>query len=188
MNDQRDIELWQAFQKGNEEAYTDLYNRHVKAMYRYGMSLVPASEAFVFDCTHDVFTEIWIKKERLSLPVNVRHYLLHALKIRILHLLNRVEKKYDPFSQLDFDNLWSEPSPEELLTMKEESISRKELMEKLISQLPPRQQEALRLRFIESFDYNEIGQTMDMNRQSAQNLVFRALEKLREWLPTKPKS
>ena len=46
----------------------------------------------------------------------------------------------------------------------------------------PRQQEALRFRFVEAFDYNEIGETMEMNRQSAQNLVFRAVEKLREWL------
>ena len=55
-------------------------------------------------------------------------------------------------------------------------------MKKLISQLPPRQQEALRLRFVESFDYTEIAENMDINKQSAQNLVFRAIEKLREWL------
>ena len=54
----KEQEMWEAFLLGDEEAYTELYRLHVKAMYRYGMSLVAASEAFVFDCIHDVFTEI----------------------------------------------------------------------------------------------------------------------------------
>lgn len=182
MKEASEIEQWQAFLDGDESAYTTLYCNHVQAMYRYGMSLVPVSEAFVFDCIHDVFTEIWAKRQRLSTPQNVRHYLLHALKIRILHLLQRKEGRTDPISQVDFDNLWSEPSPEDLFTLQEENLNKQELVQKLIAQLPPRQQEALRLRFVEAFDFNEIAQTMDMNRQSAQNLVFRAVEKLREWL------
>ena len=186
MHEKTDVEQWQDFVAGDEAAYTTLYSRHVQAMYRYGMSLVPVSEAFVFDCIHDVFTEIWAKRLRLSVPNNVRYYLLHALKIRILHLLQRKEGRTDPISQTDFDNLWAEPSPEELFTNQEESNNKQELIQKLISQLPPRQQEALRLRFVEAFDYNEIASTMDMNRQSAQNLVFRAVEKLREWLKITP--
>ncbi len=93
MNFQTEIEQWKAFQQGNEEAYTALYRQHVQALYRYGMSLVLASEAFVFDCIHDVFM------------------------------------------------------------IKEENTFKEVLVKKLISQLPPRQQEALRLRFVESFDY-----------------------------------
>jgi RNA polymerase sigma-70 factor (ECF subfamily) len=182
MEEYTEIEQWKALQMGDETAYTALYGRHVQAMYRYGMSLVPVSEAFVFDCIHDVFTEIWVKRSRLSVPVNVRFYLLHALKIRILHLLQRKERPTKPFNAADFDNLWAEPSSEEILMTKEDSQTRKELVEKLMAQLPPRQQEALRLRFVEEFDYGEIGEALDINRQSAQNLVFRAVEKMREWL------
>ncbi len=54
---------------------------------------------------------------------------------------------------------------------------------KLILQLPPRQQEALRLRFIEEMEYSEVATIMSINRQSAQNLVARAVEKLRKSLP-----
>jgi len=182
MNSHTEIKQWQAFQQGNEEAYTALYSQHVQALYRYGMCLVPVSEAFVFDCIHDVFTEIWAKRERLSVPDNVRFYLLHALKIRILHLLQRKERPTETLSQLDFDILWAEPSAEDVLMIKEENKHKEILVKRLISQLPPRQQEALRLRFVESFDYTEIAENMDINKQSAQNLVFRAIEKLREWL------
>lgn len=175
-------ELWRAFQDGDEDAYTGLYRQHLRAMYRYGLSLVSVSEAFVLDCIHDVFTEIWIRRARLSVPGNVRHYLLKALKTRMLHLLSRKEKAYMGFSQQEFDELWPEPSAEDLLILNEESRNRTERIGKLIDLLPHRQQEAIRLRFVENLDYGEIGEMLSVNRQSAQNLVFRALEKLRGWL------
>ncbi len=177
-----DTELWQNFQQGDESAYTEIYRSHVKAMYRYGMSLVPASEAFVFDCIHDVFTEIWVKRTRLSVPDNVRHYLIKCLKVRILHLLQRKERANQPLDQIDFDELWAEPSPEDIFALGEEKQNREDLIKKLMSQLPPRQQEVLRLRFVEELDYKEIAEILSVNPQSAQNLVFRAIEKLRTWL------
>jgi len=175
-------QLWQEFQEGDEEAYTQLYRLHVRAMYRYGLSLVPVSEAFVLDCIHDVFTEIWAKRTRLSVPDNVRYYLLKSLKTRILHLLKRHERPHQFISQPEFDDLWTEPSEAEVLMEQEENFDRQELIQRLISQLPPRQQEAIRLRFVENMEYNQIAELLSMNRQSAQNLVFRAVEKLRNWL------
>lgn len=176
------IELWKEFQSGDEDAYTEIYRLHVRAMYRYGMSLVPVSEAFVFDCIHDVFTEIWLKRTRLSVPDNIRYYLLKSLKVRILHLIKRQERNYSSLSQHEFDDLWSEPSPEEILFELEDIASRQDLIKKLIDMLPHRQQEAIRLRFTENLNYQEIGEVLSVNKQSAQNLVFRAVEKLRSWL------
>lgn len=177
-------ENWQAFQQGDEQAYTALYQQHVRAMYRYGMSLVPASEAFVLDCVHDVFTEIWVKRTRLSTPNNVRFYLLKALKIRIISLLERKERPSQTLSDKEFESLWAEPNELELLEELEAASSRQERLRLLIAQLPPRQQEALKLRFVENMDYSQIGEVLDINQQSAKNLVFRAVEKLRSWTLT----
>lgn len=177
----REQELWEAFQLGDEDAYTQLYRMHVKAMYRYGMSLVSASEAFVFDCIHDVFTEIWIKRNRLIVPDNVRYYLLKALKNRILHLLSRKERSHQTFNE-EFEDFLIEPSAEEIFTQKEEAKNRQEMVTKLVSQLSHRQQEAIRLRFAENMNYDQIAEIMLVNKQSAQNIVFRAVEKLRTWL------
>ena len=177
-----EVELWKKFLSGDEDAYTQIYGLHVKAMYRYGMSLVSISEAFILDCIHDVFTEIWVKKDRLSAPENIKSYLFKALKNRIMHLLKRQERPHMFVVQENFDDLWFDVSADEILMQREESSSKQELVTKLVTQLPHRQQEALRLRFVENMDYQEIGDMLEVNRQSAQNLVFRAVEKLRGWL------
>lgn len=147
------------------------------------MSLVSVSEAFVLDCIHDVFTEIWVKRSRLAEPDNVRFYLLKALKVRILHLLQRQERPYQSLSDAEFPELWDAASTEDIYAEIEDAESREKLVQKLISQLPPRQQEALRLRFVEEMDYEQIADVLDINHQSAKNLVFRAVEKLRGWVP-----
>lgn len=175
MNEQQ---LWQAFQKGDEGAYTQLYQLHIKAMYRYGMSLVAVSESFVLDCIHDVFTELWAKRDRLSTPDNTRYYLLRSLKNRIMHLLERKERPLTPLLETDYDALWAEPDTE-LLDALETADNQQQRLQRLIAQLPPRQQEALKLRFVENMNYDQIGAILAVNQQSAKNLVFRAIEKLR---------
>lgn len=177
-----EVTCWKELLSGSKEAYAAIYGLHVKAMYRYGMSLVSISEEFVLDCIHDVFTEIWIKRDRLSVPENIRSYLFVALKNRILHLLKRQERPHMFVTREDFEDLWFESSAEDILTQKEESAGREELLTRLVARLPPRQQEAIRLRFVENMDYQEIGQVLEVNTQSAHNLVFRAMEKLRGWL------
>lgn len=175
MNEQQ---LWQAFQQGDEGAYTQLYQLHIKAMYRYGMSLVAVSESFVLDCIHDVFTELWAKRERLSTPDNIRYYLLKSLKNRIMHLLERKERPLTPLLETDYEALWAEPDTE-LLDALETADNQQQRLQRLIAQLPPRQQEALKLRFVENMNYDQIGAILAVNQQSAKNLVFRAIEKLR---------
>ncbi|GAB4022889.1 sigma-70 family RNA polymerase sigma factor [Spirosoma sp. KCTC 42546] len=175
-------QLWKSFQTGDEDAYTQLYQLHIRAMYRYGMSLVSASEAFVLDSIHDVFTEIWVKRSRLTTPDNVRSYLLKSLKTRIIHQLERKERPFQSLTETDFDTLWDEPNDLEILEELEAATSRQQRLQRLIAQLPPRQQEALKLRFVENMDYNQIGEVLSVNQQSAKNLVFRAVEKLRGWI------
>jgi len=176
----KDQKLWLAFLSGDEESYTQLYKLYIRHMYRYGTSLVTTSDAFVLDCIHDVFTELWAKRSRLSVPDNVKYYLLKALKTRIMHLLERKERSFKPLSDVDFEVF--EPNDLEILEELDSANSRQERLKILIAQLPNRQQEALKLRFIENLNYTEIGNVLEVNTQSAKNLVFRAIEKLRGWI------
>ncbi len=177
-----DFLQWEAFKKGDVDAYALIYSENVSAMYRYGMSLASISEYFVFDCIHDVFTEIWAKRTTISTPVNVKSYLFRALKNRMQNQILRRESKFTHLNDDNFDDLWDEAVSEELDMDQFDSLSKEELINRLINQLPPRQQEALRLRFIENLEFSEVANVMSINRQSAQNLVLRAVEKLRKTL------
>ncbi len=180
-----DKALWEAMKNGSESAYAEIYRVHIAAMYRYGMGLSSLSEYFVFDCIHDVFTDVWAKRNLLNPPQNIRAYLLTSLKNRMQNQLLRSEKKYISLQDESFDDLWEEAVFEESQISVHPLVSKEELVKMLIEQLPPRQQEALRLRFVEELEFSELANVMNINRQSAQNLVFRAVEKLKNTLSEK---
>jgi RNA polymerase sigma-70 factor (ECF subfamily) len=95
-----------------------------------------------------------------------------------MHLLERKERPLQPLLETDYEVLWAEPDTE-LLDALETADNQQQRLQRLIAQLPPRQQEALKLRFVENMNYDQIGAILAVNQQSAKNLVFRAIEKLR---------
>ncbi len=97
-----------------------------------------------------------------------------------MHQLERKERIFKPLS--DINDLIFEANDLEILEELENAKSRQDRLKILITQLPTRQQEAIKLRFIENMDYNQIGNILDVNTQSAKNLVSRAIEKLRGWI------
>ena len=90
------------------------------------------------------------------------------------------------FSTLDSQQIpfQSSVSVEEEFVENETEIIRYRQLNMAMDTLSPRQREAIYLKFISELSYNEIGLIMKLNYQSARNLVFRALEKLRESLPS----
>ena len=73
-----------------------------------------------------------------------------------------------------------EPSVEDQYIDDEYSLNRKKLVEQILSSLPPRQKEIIYYRYLQELDFDEICTLMQLNYQSAQNLLQRAIKKIRE--------
>lgn len=71
-------------------------------------------------------------------------------------------------------------SVEEQFIADEKYIIEKEKVSQLLSLLTPRQKEIIYFRFIQEMSLDEICSIMNLNYQSAQNLIQRSLSKLRE--------
>jgi RNA polymerase sigma factor (sigma-70 family) len=73
-----------------------------------------------------------------------------------------------------------EPAVEDEYIDNEQFLRRKEIIERLLSVISPRQKEIVYYRFIQELQWDEICKLMNLNYQSAQNLLQRALKKMRE--------
>lgn len=177
--------LWQHFKEGDEAAFAAVYRQHVQTLFRYGMSLRP-DEDFVRDCLHDVFVEVWTKRERLGDTDSIKFYLIKSLKNRIF---NQVEKQsrlipvdldagYNPVETATY----ATPSHEDELIQRQHDAGRLDKLAHCLDRLPPRQREAVQLRYFEGLDYRQVAEVLAVSQQSAYNLIFRALEELRKYL------
>jgi len=175
-----DTLLWNDFIQGNEEAFRVIYSSHVQSLFKYGCNFTN-DEALIKDCIHDVFIDLSKYRSGLGATNHIKLYLFKSLKRKIISSLG--EKKI--FGSVDQEKLpfhYSVSVEDELIDNEFEQQQYQQL-EKALSALTPRQREAIYLKFVSDLSYEELSNVMQLNYQSARNLVFRGLEKLRESFP-----
>jgi len=174
---------WAAFLKGDDKAYEWIYKCYIHDLYRYGIRFTLDKE-LAKDCIQEVFTNIYKNRKQLTVPDNVKVYLFICLKNNLLRVLQK-ESTHE-MTELETMPFLLEPTVEELFIEKELQSIQKEEVNKILSLLTPRQQEIIYYRFVQEMSFEEIGLLMDLNYQSAQNLIQRSLKKLREHYRTVP--
>ncbi len=83
---ERDRRLLQALQKGDEQAFTELYHLYWKPLFTLAankLSSLPEAEELV----QDLFLAIWQRRESLSISAPFSAYLATAVKYRVIDRL-----------------------------------------------------------------------------------------------------
>ncbi|WP_310380067.1 sigma-70 family RNA polymerase sigma factor [Flavobacterium sp.] len=175
-----DSTLWSNLKAGDKVAFSFLFKKYYEDLVRYGKSLSTFPEK-VEDCVQDVFTDLWVYKNKLSDVALAKPYLLASVRKRIIRTQER-DSIFSKSTSLDSVSFLFECSIEDHFIAAETSDSKILYLNKLLNELPARQKEALYLRFNQGLTVSQIAVLLDVNYQSANNLLHRALLSLRkEW-------
>ena len=164
------------FVAGDDKAYSTLYELYAKDLYAFGLSLKVKTE-LIEDAIHDIFVEIYTHRGNLEKVDNLKYYFLAAFRNRLFFLIKKdsnvqeiTENEMSVLHEQDFQELWIE---------NEENTEKQILVKRLLSELNPNQREAIYHRFVEGLSCEEIATLMNINYQSAKNLVHRSIKKLK---------
>lgn len=175
-----DNELWAELKAGDEQAFSILFKRYYGCLLQYGNTFLPFSEK-VQDCVQDVFTDIWVYRNSLSSTVVVKAYLLSSVRKRIVRLQQR-DRVFNKSKSVDAIEFLFDFSVEHRLVSDELTAGKVMQLNKVLNVLPARQKEALYLRYHNSLSVDEIAVILNVNYQSANNLLHRGLLNIRkEW-------
>ena len=175
-----DETLWQRLKSGDELAFSALFARYYRSLINYGNSLSAYPEQ-VQDCVQDVFVNVWLYRSNLSDNVVAKAYLLSSVRKRIArrHERDTIFRQTSPLEAVQFS---LDFSIEDQLIADEETSAQVSQLNRLINALPPRQKEALYLRYHQGLTIEQIGEMLDINHQSVSNLLHRCIQHLRkEW-------
>jgi RNA polymerase sigma factor (sigma-70 family) len=170
--------LWSRLRTGDEKAFSVLFEKYYEHLVRYGNSFSKHSEK-VQDCIQDVFADVWLYRNSLSDDANVKAYLLSSLRKRISRLQER-DHVFSKITSTDTIEFLFDFSIEHQLIIDESTADKVRQLNKLINLLPSRQKEALYLRYHQGLSVEQIADMLDVNYQSANNLLHRALLNLRK--------
>lgn len=166
------------FIAGDDSAYACIYNLYAKDLYAFGLSL-RVSTCLIEDAIHDIFVDIYQHRKNLEKVDNLRFYFMAAFRNRLFNLLKKESRTFE----IDDRNehlINEEVKDIQELWIENETQSEKELLiNNLFSELNQHQREALYHRFVVGLSCEEVANIMNINYQSAKNLICRAIKKLR---------
>ena len=173
-----DEALWLLLRQGDEAAFSALMRRYFGPLLNYGRKFTRDGER-VKDGIQDLFAELWLYRARLAETTSVRTYLLTSLRRKLA--------RSQPPQQVpdDEDTLAFLADFSVLDRWVEDDAERQQLaqLNRLLNALPPRQKEAIYLKFYQNLSNEEIAAVLEVNYQSASNLIHRALNHLRDHWP-----
>ncbi|NJN25735.1 MAG: RNA polymerase sigma factor [Cyclobacteriaceae bacterium] len=172
--------IWEGIRKGDKSALKKIYDQFFSALYTYGLKITQSS-ADTEDAIHELFLDIWKYREGLSDTTSIRFYLYRSLRRKLYKSHTLSEKILRPDVLLDEVQ---EHSVETKLVEEEEKRQLSARLQEQLDTLSERQKETLLMRFYGELSYKEIAEIMEINEQSARNLVTRGLEYLRKTMKT----
>jgi len=179
ISDEKDDQaLWGQFKQGNEVAFSALYKRYITALFNYG-EIITSDHELIEDSIHDLFVDLWNKRDTIAQATSVRFYLYKGLKRKIVKNLKRKRRLplKESFNDHDFEIVLSHDFG---LIAGEISALQKESLLKALNQLTLRQKEAIVLRFYDGLDFSEIAELLEISKKSTYTLIYRALAVMKE--------
>jgi RNA polymerase sigma factor (sigma-70 family) len=177
-----DIELWDAFKKGDNKAFEQIYKQNFSALLRYGRTLV-YDDDLVRDAIQDLFIDLHKYRSNLKPTDHILPYLFRSLKNS---LGKRITLNNQTTELSEEQNIVSwEGSVEDVLMLTELSEIQSQIIQEALLSLPARQREAIHLKYFQELTNQEIADLMEINYQSVINFIQRGLSQLSENLALK---
>ncbi len=172
-------ELIALCQSGNQQAQLEVYNRYYKAMYNTAFRIVKNSfEAE--DIMQEAFLSAFTKLNTLQEAATFGAWLKRIVVNKSIYHYNKNGKYQNVPVDAILYKLEDENSS--INSVETESSPKVKVIIKAINSLKDNYRIALNLHLIEGYDYEEIGDVMNVSYANSRTTISRAKEKLRQAL------
>lgn len=173
--------FWRKIQKGDEDAFRQLYEQNADWLYGYGMKIA-GDDDLVTEAIQTLFVYIFEKRKTCSVPKSITAYLCISLK-RIL--INELKKNHNgtfrsleevETSEYRFD---LEIDVETAIVRSEMKKEQLNFLQKELNSLTKQQREVLYLKYYKGLSSDEIAEVMGLTSRTVYNTAYMAISRLR---------
>ncbi|AOM77775.1 RNA polymerase subunit sigma-70 [Pedobacter steynii] len=169
-----DLELTALLKEGDAAAYTVVYNRYFNELYIHAYARLRDKEE-AQDVVHELFATLWNKRAELMFKSSLPAYLYTAVRNRILDVIahQQVESRYVTSLQHFIEEGYCITDHQ----VRERQLAA--LIEKGISELPPKMRAIFELSRKHAMSHKEIAEQLNLSEQTVRTQVKNALRILR---------
>lgn len=173
------LDLWEKFTKGDDNALSALYSIYIHQLYSYGLKICD-DDHLVKDCIQEVFINLIDRRKTLKLTDSTYVYLFKSLRNKLLEELRSRNRRSAIISIISLETDQHDISIEQMKVHSEEKEHRSMIIAKALDALSEYQIEAIFLKYSQGFDYEKIGEILEIDVASARTLIYRSLKKIKE--------
>ncbi|WP_442587072.1 RNA polymerase sigma factor [Pedobacter sp. AW31-3R] len=162
---------------GDEKAFVLVYDKNYRKIYQFANSLLKNKEQSE-EILQETFLNVWINRERLDIHLPIEPLLFTICKRLVLDAFRKATSTSKHLAHL-FQMMADEDNGTE------ENIIFSDLMrftESVIAELPKQQQTVFRLNKFEGRSYEEIGQQLNISKNTVKNHLIVAVKSLKTQL------
>jgi len=168
--------IWNEIIDGNKETLSQVFISLYDDIFRYAKRFEHNEDA-VKDIIQDLFTSLWVNREKLCSVDNIKAYLYKSMRNLIINNKNNKHYKTDRLEVNEYDFLFTS---NDFIETEISQTNRKEELILAINNLPAKQKEVIYLKYFQGFDSQEIADILNQNSQSVRNSLHRAISNLRK--------
>jgi RNA polymerase sigma-70 factor (ECF subfamily) len=177
-----DLDIWNAFNKGDENAFNYIYRMYVKVLFKYGCQMCK-DQNHIQDCIQNIFIDLRRKRGNLSEVQTIKAYLFKILYRELIRKTNKSKETVTPSPEKINQYFSIEFSHETKIIQLENQEENSYRVQTALNKLTCRQRQAILMLYEEGMTYKEISVAMDLNEvKSARKVIYRALTSLKSLL------
>jgi len=173
-----DAELIVLLQSGSEPAFTELYRRHWRSVYRNAMRLL-RSAADAEDVVQQAFESIWKRRAQLQIQGSFEAYLFAAARYISIAIIEKNADRYTSISDL------SDRLDQAVIPVVESSIDAQQLeivITRIVDTLPKKMRDVFVLSRTGTLTYRQIAEKLNISEATVKKQVYYALKIIRQQL------
>jgi RNA polymerase sigma-70 factor, ECF subfamily len=168
-NPRSDGDLLEAYRRGELRAFEELFDRHATSVFTFAYRFCgdhDLAEDVVQDCFRDLVDRI----DSFQLTGSLSSWFYVVAKRRALRLKERTKRESIELDESTLASLQAKPSSQEDATGD---------LRRVVAQLPPSQQEALVLRYLDGFSLEEIAEILEIPLGTVKSRIHNGLRTLK---------
>lgn len=149
------------------QEYNKAVKEYTKNIFRFLYKSLRDEEA-VNDLVQDCYLKLWQNRELVN-PHKIRAWLFSVAHHAMLNYLKQAARKVVLDEKLPVPRVYQS-----------HDFDTREMLEKILNELPPVQKSVLLLRDLEGYEYKEIGEILALNESQVKVYLFRARQRVKE--------
>ncbi|WP_017257165.1 RNA polymerase sigma-70 factor [Pedobacter arcticus] len=176
-NNLDDSSLLTLLQQGNEQAFSQIYERYKGVLYIHAVKMIKDRDE-AQDVVQELFTKLWNKRETISINTTLSAYLYTAVRNRILDIFSHEKVVAIHQQSLQIFIKQGEYQIDNYIREKELAL----IIESEIATLPPKMREVFELSRKAHLSYLQIADQLNISENTVRKHITKALKRLRSKL------